>query len=817
MRVVLLTILMMLSCIVQADQDLYVLRVTPSGVEADNAKQINITFSKNMVALGDMNKDLDKLPIQIEPEIDCDWRWVDMRNLACEFDYRTSLIRATEYKIKVGKDLKSNNGESLGVDKTYVFETTRPKLKDVNLMHLDYWDSPVRPKISLYFNAIVSKAEVLKHLKIVQGKEVPYKFYNQHKYSTEQELGSSWFIEASEDLEREASFSVELSEGIKSQEGELKGDNAFKKSFETPPFFRIKEFSCHYADKSTVKASTFQPNELGVVKANEGPKRCESNLSKLIMLTNKVVIGKVYEDIIISPDPTNGNKEVDAFSEFKGYGENYKTERLFVPTVLLSETAYTFDLSKIENVFGEKLTGPNSFTMTFGRRSPKVSSVYRNAVIESNIENDVPVLVTNMKEFNLQFNRWLVDGAIHELKHKVENPTPDDVSFYAPMKVSSMMNGQSGIILYNILEEHDPYGYNYDKNELSKSIISSPYQIYTKLGHYNSLAWVVDLQTGEAVKDADVNVSKWGGPKTYGPAVRTDENGLAILPGIAEMFPTGSYYPSYQTLANSNFVTAAKGKNFAVLPIHYSYSDGKYYEDVSSYIKAKHGHLVSWGMTPQGVYKAGSKIDYKIYVRMEELKGLALPPDFTYTIDVIDPTGRRVYTQSNRKVNEFGTLSGSFSISDNAAVGTYVFRLKTVGNNEIVMTPLEVLVTDFTPAQFKVGVDIDKKIYKYRDKMKVTASAKMHSGGAFTGTDARISIFFTPRNYQPKDERYKKYRFAHTYTASERGAIHQSTQALGDTGEYELEYNIEEVSSYGRIYIESAVKDDRGKFVSSII
>lgn len=816
MRIVLLLTVIMFSCTAHANQALYVMRVTPSGVEADNVKQINITFSKNMVALGDMNKDLEKLPIKIEPEINCDWRWVDVRNLACEFDYRTKLLRATEYKIKVGKDFKASNGESLKVDKTYVFETTRPKLQNASLMHLEYWESPVRPKISLYFNATVSKTEVLKHLKINQGKEIPYKFYSQHKYSTEQEVGSSWFIEATEDLEREASFSVELSEGIKSEEGELKGDNAFLKEFETPPYFRIKEFSCHFADKGRVKASTFQPNELGVVKANEGPKRCESNLSKLIMLTNKIVIGKVYQDIAISPDPTNGNKEVDAFSEFKGYGENYKTERLFLPTVLLSEKAYTFDLSKIENVFGEKLTGPNNFTMTFARRSPKVSSVYRNAVIESNIDNDLPVLVTNMEEFNLQFNRWLVDGAVHELKHKVVSPAPEDVSFYVPMKTDTMMNGQSGIALYNILEEHDLSSYNRNRNELRYSIISSPYQIYTKLGHYNSLAWVVDLQTGEAIKDAYVNVSDWGGAKTYAPSTKTDDNGLAILPGIAEMFPSGSYYPSYQILANSRFVTASKGKNFAVLPINYNYTDGKYYEDVSSYIKAKHGHLVSWGMTPQGVYKAGSKIDYKIYVRMEELKGLALPPDLTYTIDVIDPVGRRVYTQSNRKVNEFGTLSGSFSISDNAAVGTYVFRLSTAGQNQIVMTPLEVLVTDFTPAQFQVGIDIDKKTYKYRDKMKVVASAKMHSGGAFTGTDARISISFTPRYYQPKDERYKKFRFSNTHTAGERGSIHQSTQKLGDKGEYEIEYQVNEVSSYGRLFIESAVKDDRGKFISSM-
>ena len=165
MRIVLLISLLIFSVIVQAEPALYVLRVTPAGVEADNSKQINITFSKDMVALGDMNKDLDKLPIKIEPEISCDWRWVDMRNLACEFNYGTRLIRATKYQIKVGKNLKSVTGESLGVDKTYVFETTRPKLRDANLMHLEYWDSPVRPMISLYFNAAVSKEEVLKHLK----------------------------------------------------------------------------------------------------------------------------------------------------------------------------------------------------------------------------------------------------------------------------------------------------------------------------------------------------------------------------------------------------------------------------------------------------------------------------------------------------------------------------------------------------------------------------------------------------------------------------------------------------------------------------
>ena len=75
----------------------------------------------------------------------------------------------------------------------------------------------------------------------------------------------------------------------------------------------------------------------------------------------------------------------------------------------------------------------------------------------------------------------------------------------------------------------------------------------------------------------------------------------------------------------------------------------------SSAMRPRYGHIHTWGTTAQGVYRAGDTIQYKLYVRDQTNETFVPAPGDGYTLEVVDPTGKIVYTVFDISLSEFGT------------------------------------------------------------------------------------------------------------------------------------------------------------------
>ncbi|MCO4793778.1 MAG: hypothetical protein KC493_08705 [Bacteriovoracaceae bacterium] len=791
--------------------EIELLRVSPSGNNVGKQRQISFRFSKAMIPLGNMEVSKKNLPITITPKLNCKWRWIDTKNLGCELDYNKGVKRATRYTIKINKKMSSAQGEKL--DKSYVhtFTTQRPKIQYVSLLGTKEWSSPVRPKLRIYSNMKISKENLRSKLKINGSGSNTMRFYSYNFFEKKGygkgKFRTTWFIEITEDLEREASHSLFVTKGVKSNEGPLGSEKSFGKTFNTPDRFRIKKVTCSYMKNGAYTSKTFEGSNIKKAMApTPGEPHCEPHMNKSVQLTNPVVPKNAYQ--VIEWAPVAGG--VNPFTDLYNFNGTYPTSSISMPSVLKSKTSYTMDLSKIKNIFNEKLQGTNLLEIVFNPRSPSVSSKYTGAVIEKGIDNDMPLLVTNMPKLDIQYDTWTANGTKNDLKVSLEPSAPEDVSYNFPLGINRLLADQSGLITFEI----DQMKSNY--NRVMNGQVT-PWQVFAKIGHYNSLVWVLDLKTGKPVRDANVTVALWGGENKLSNEVKTDKLGMAVLPGLETMSPDLDIFQNtYNNFKTTKFVTVMKDGDMAVLPLRYNYNTYEYTQSAYPVMQRKFGHLKSWGMTPQGVYKAGSNIDYKIYVRMEGNESLKLPPELEYDLKVVDPTGKDVFSKKNLKLSEFGTTHGSFKVPKNSAVGEYRFVLKPKTKfGTQTLEPMTVLVADFTPAPFKSLLSLNGSKFKKGQALEAISSGRMHSGGPFTDSVSRVTVTLKEMGFVPTNKKYSKFQFNPWNAYHRTKQIHQSSEKLDKKGDRKQTVNLIEDFSFAKVFVEGAIKDDRGKNIAA--
>ncbi|WP_141699530.1 hypothetical protein, partial [Candidatus Marithrix sp. Canyon 246] len=107
---------------------LKIMRITPSGNDVFNQRQIVFTFNQSVVALGRMERKASEIPISIIPSVDCQWRWLNTNSLACQLGDDTALKPATRYSINVNPGIMTESQQTMEHEKYHEFITRRPQV-----------------------------------------------------------------------------------------------------------------------------------------------------------------------------------------------------------------------------------------------------------------------------------------------------------------------------------------------------------------------------------------------------------------------------------------------------------------------------------------------------------------------------------------------------------------------------------------------------------------------------------------------------------------------------------------------------------------
>lgn len=343
--------------------------------------------------------------------------------------------------------------------------------------------------------------------------------------------------------------------------------------------------------------------------------------------------------------------------------------------------------------------------------------------------------------------------------------------------------------------------------------------MHVKLGHHNTLVWVTDTATGAPVSGASVQIFSddlWAEatPKALTEAT-TNPTGIAMLDGTQTLDPKLEIANNWGRHNDHLTVRVQHQDHLALVPLYYDFAVSNYGPTpISSVLQPRYGHIHTWGTTAQGVYKAGDTVQFTFYVRDQDNTRFIPAPQTGYSLKVYDPTDKVVHKMKPLSLSDFGGYHGEFTAPASGAVGWYRFEL-SLEDYEHRWEPLRVLVSDFTPAPFRVTTELHGKQFRAADTVTVTTQAKLHAGGPYADANTRVTAQIRGRALKPKRPELDKFRFD-VLAGSGVQTVFQTEGKVDAAGTLETSFAIREAKAlYGQLVVESAVQDDRGKSIAS--
>lgn len=803
----------------QSAQALELRRITPAGEDVDAGQQITLSFDRDVVPLGRMERTADEVPVTISPDIACEWRWLDPKVLACQLPRDERLLPATRYTVKLGADLEAEDGTRLAQRVTHVFITARPTVRYASP---GGWGSPTRPVVQVRFSQPVTAASVAASLRFddVAVKVEPSLFDARTPfYTPDGEAREQWSVYPAAPLRADRDYALRVVPGLRSALGTEQGVERRRiTKLHTFPEFRWRGFSCTVDGKR----KTFGPGA--------STPACEPLSPIQLEFSSPVAPAAVGAAIRLSPDPLAGRGDFDAWAaadkevELRGYNRADETYSVTLPYPWKAASRYRVRLDAgLKDGFDRALGAPVELSLQTGHRDPALHLQHPQAVVEQGIDSELPLVVTNLERIDFSYDRLTAQGLETGQTTQRVIEGPRDIAYAVEAGVRDLLQGRSGAV-HGALRTH-PRTTPPDRDAPEFFAEVTPWQVHLKLGHVNSLAWVSDLQTGAPVVDAKVEIypaarAGLAPAADHTPAnAQTDEHGLAWLPGTRELDPELKHRG--WAAATPLMARVSRGADIAVLPLDYDFQVDVYRasnHEISSWQRRRNGHLRSWGTTAQGVYRAGDRIQYKLYVRDAAGSVLSAAPEAHYALQVFDPTGSVVHERETVTLDAYGAAHGEFKLPPQAAVGWYRFELE-VGEGDATrrFQPLRVLVSDFTPASYHVSTELAAASAKPQQSLEARISASLHGGGPYGEAPARITARITPQPFEPKTPQTFGFRFDSDDGAERDVIVLPARQGRTDVnGAYATRLDVPDGGiAYGRLITEGSVRDDRGRSIAA--
>nr|NIR31536.1 large extracellular alpha-helical protein [Gammaproteobacteria bacterium]NIV77032.1 large extracellular alpha-helical protein [Gammaproteobacteria bacterium] len=817
-------------------EEIRVQRITPSGVDVPAGRQIVIQFNRPMVPVGRMERRRDEVPITVEPEPGCEWRWLNTSALACQLGADAALNPATGYTVTVSEAFRAEDGARLGEAFVHRFVTQRPKLERA---YFRTWQAPGMPVMRVQFNLPVTRESVEASLHLVPGDGAPVGvrtgeitpareaegvtalplpgeavFIIGRPLAAPAEAGEArryWELLPARELPLDSRVLLRVSPGLATPKGPLRGvERRRALRFHTFPEFRFIGVRCRSNESDVV--------EVSVDAAGPHPP-CNPVKSVYLAFSAPVLSPEIRDHVRFEPDLAGGREDYDPWENRHNRSALHRAHErgrhyfVRLPEMLRARQAYRVELgAEVRDEFGRPLPSPVSLAFRTDARPPALKLLYSHAVVESQVENDVPVVVTNLDELRVRYSGTTAAGDVPRATAPLPLAPVQDKAYYVPLGLKERLGAPSGA-LFGRLEPTPTLGHR----RFLFFAQATPFQVHAKLGHYNTLVWVTDLATGAPVADAEVGIhlgryarlDSMPAPSAQGV---TDADGVALLPGRKALDPGLDHRYVWRWDAPRLFVRVERGGDMALLPLDQHFDVRNH--SVRAAYEERYGHVKSWGTTAQGVYRAGDTIQFKFYVRDEGNRTLERAPPGPYHLKVIDPAGKLAYEEKDLALNAFGAASGEFVVPETGAVGWYRFELDA-DFLEFTLRPLRVLVADFTPSPFKVSTVLNGDLFHSGDAVTVDTRARMHAGGPYADAKTRITARLRERSLRPEASWLKAFVFDTLQGKRSPETVSQTEGRVDGEGQLRSGFVVaSEEIVYGRLEVESAVSDDRGKYVS---
>ncbi len=211
------------------------------------------------------------------------------------------------------------------------------------------------------------------------------------------------------------------------------------------------------------------------------------------------------------------------------------------------------------------------------------------------------------------------------------------------------------------------------------------------------------------------------------------------------------------------------------------------------YFYGRDNELVSYVYTNQPVYRPGQEVFFKSIFRRRAGNDLQNAAGEKFTISIKSPKNKEVYS-ADLTTNEFGTLSGSFILDEEADLGNYSINI----NREYYQYSGSFSVEEYKKPEYLVKVNTVKSNYSRGDMIEGSVSADYYFGSPVNEGD--VHLFIYRKNYwrpwwywSPYSWFYRGYGMEKMSYYGEQQMIHEETGKLDKDGKYSFSYKSNEM------------------------
>ncbi len=847
-----------------AGRELRVQRITPAGLEVPPGRQLVIQFDRPVVPLGRMARSAEEIPVTIEPPLNCQWRWLDPATLTCILGERDSLQPATEYRLVVNPGIAAEGGATLGKPVVHSFMTMRPRITEA---WFKTWLDPRQPQHSLRGNLPLDQASLAAHLfyQLAGGRRLPAKIEEDLDYprSPRDTDNRIWRISPSGELPAGQAVELRVEPGIMSTRGPAPGvEQRVIDTVYALPDFRFLGLRC---TGKTDKAFEISPEP-----GTSTHQRCLPSGGVSLLFSAPVVPEDIKAGLHFTPPLAAARADGDPWEQVYSYsqrGEPYSQGKRYavdLPEAILrpyQNYRLQVEADVIKDEFDRPLTTSTAVNFATDHRLPDYALLKKMVVLEKDLDTDAYVWTVNLDELRLSYEAVKADGSKTPGGGTIKPEGPKDSSSPVPLGIRRLLDQGSGVVQGQFATQPALPDRSAEHAWFFAQV--TPFHVHLKLGHHNSLAWITDLGTGRPVPGVTVQIirvtfKEFGSTAAPLATAMTSPEGVADLPGTTTLDPALQHIWANDNDQPLLFLTCKKGEDMAVLPVRYDFqvaAEGANREFIPDWLRPLHGHIHAWGATAQGIYKAGDTVQYKIFVRDQNNLRLTRPPGVAaafpdgampgaekaetvpasalptslpdppaapgpprYRLQVLDPMDKVIHEQKDIVLSPFGTFHGEVSLARSGVVGWYRFVVAANFTTDK-WEAMRVLVSDFTPAPFRVTADLNGQAFSPGETVGVTTSAKLHAGGAYSGAAARVTATLNPQPFTPDQPQLQGFQFASAARTEgrkrETATLHEFQGNLDENGQLQDTFALlDSPVWFGRMTVESSVQDDRGKSIA---
>lgn len=871
MKFLIVIVIGILSCVLYAqssgaDKPLKVRAVYPAGTEVALGDSITIEFNQNMVSLGKSMFTDEAVPIEVEPALECEWNWVKLNTLKCELPSDSTLAPSTRYQITVLPGIVAPRGQSLDQEFVHEFDTITPVITYAGLIS---WISPTQPIIMVKFNQDIDRSDL--HDKLLffdedSGRTIStslnrfsWAFHSKLRddfFGTEKEFqnahtfvrGSSVLAFPDETLSFSSKVSLVLLPGVTGTLGHLKSTEKLVTETSITTYaeeFRLLGFACSdvfgnvvYSEAGTSDIPLC--NIASPVGMIFNSRFAEREIFDKVQTQPPVILSEYWWN-------TWWLKSIEYID-----GVTYSVTGELAPN-----TTYQFVLapeppqptlediyprvSPVYDGFGRPLVGPNEFAIRTSHLEPRASLEVRTLVTAANSLFDPKMYLQNVDEVKVIYDTIDLHGVRKNQTITRTSPNQNDVEESRTLSLREAINSTSGVMRGTIVGTPRFTG---PKDKLEEHFFAqvTPFSVFFKLGEYNSVAWVLDLQTGAPVENATVDFYKSTSNEFFAPQEKiftglTDQDGILVLPGF-ESFASGWRY-SYHSMkpkcgvndeCTAFFARVTMNEDLVFLPLVSDYRIGgpdriEFDENVDH-----------WATTGQKLYRRGDTVQVKGYVRLEYDEQRQLPKSGNFGLCVMGPKDRN-YEIDALSLNEFGAYHAEFELNDRTPLGDYTLVLVYDPNAALsavcshvgyraywsmtegirIANGGDFEVFEFKTNPIRVSQKLNATSYERGESMTISTTAKLHAGGPYSDAKGQVVVVVNPED--PPIEVKDSYSWEFSGSVRNWYSGHLVVEDMIELDTLgESVYVTESLDSdiyYGELVSETAVASDRGKHVAA--